>query len=261
MPAMGKPNGFRIERITTMKLLFILLALLAASAPAMAVEINVSAAVSLKEVITELADNYESRHKDVVIFKNFGGTGNLARQVENGAPADIFIAANSQWMRYVNDRKLMAAPTIVNLARNTLVFAGRSDKKIRSVQDLLTLDRIAIGNPRSVPAGEYAMAAIRKAGLEKGVAKKLVMAKDVRECLLYLEKGEVDGGFVYLTEALQAKQAKILFVVPQNLYAQALYPMGLTMAGSKNQAAINFFAYLRSKEAKEILNRRGFSPS
>jgi molybdate transport system substrate-binding protein len=127
------------------------------------------------------------------------------------------------------------------------------------MQDLIKLERIAIGSPKSVPAGEYATEAFKKSGIEKQLEKKLVMAKDVRECLMYAERGEVDGAFVYKTDALQAKQARILFTVPQELYPRVTYPMALTVAGAKNKDAGAFFAYLHGDEAKAVLAKYGFA--
>ena len=100
---------------------------------------------------------------------------------------------------------------------------------------------------------------IRKAGLDKPLEKKLVMARDVRECLMYAERGEVDGAFVYKTDALMAKQARILFSVPQELYPRVTYPMALTVSGHKNKDAEAFYRYLRSAEAKAVLARYGFT--
>ena len=127
------------------------------------------------------------------------------------------------------------------------------------MQDLIKLERIAIGSPKSVPAGEYAADAFRKAGIEKQLEKKLVMAEDVRECLMYAERGEVDGAFVYRTDALQAKQAKILFTVPQDLYPRVTYPMSLTAAGVKNRDAVAFLAYLHGDAARSVLTKYGFA--
>ena len=102
------------------------------------------------------------------------------------------------------------------------------------------------------------MEALKKAGIEKQLEKKLVMAKDVSECLMYAERGEVDGAFVYRTDALKAKQAKILFTVPQNLYPRVTYPMGLTITGAKNKDAEAFYKYLQSGDALAVLAKYGF---
>jgi molybdate transport system substrate-binding protein len=102
------------------------------------------------------------------------------------------------------------------------------------------------------------MEALRKAGIDKQLEKKLVMAKDVRECLMYAERGEVDGAFVYRTDALQAKQARILFTVPRELYTRVTYPMGLTAAGVKKGEVRNFYRFLQSEEARTVLRKYGF---
>lgn len=229
------------------------------SVTAFAGEVNVSAAASLKEVINELSDNFARKYPHVKFLKNFGGSGVLAKQVENGAPAHIFISANQEWMDYLKARKLVSPSTIGALAFNTLVFAGTADKKIQSMQDLPRLAKVAIGSPKSVPAGEYAVDAMKKAGVDRLVEKKLIMAKDVRDCLMFAEREEVDGAFVYRTDALQAKKVRILFTVPQDLYPRVKYPMALTVAGAQNRDAEAFFRYLHTGEAKAVLARHGFA--
>jgi molybdate transport system substrate-binding protein len=226
---------------------------------ALAGEIHLSVAASLKEVLNELSDSFAKQNVDIKFLKNYGGSGALAKQIENGAPADIFISANVEWMDYLQSRKLMSGASIGIFAYNTLVFAGMTDKKVSDLQDLHKLEKIAVGSPKSVPAGQYAMEALKKAGVEKQLEKKLVMAKDVRECLMYAERGEVDGAFVYKTDALQAKQAKVLFIVPEHLYPRVTYPMGLTLRGLKNKDAEAFYKYLQSGEAKAVLAKHGFA--
>ncbi|HJV35110.1 molybdate ABC transporter substrate-binding protein [Geomonas sp.] len=230
-----------------------------AASPVSAAEIRLSVAASLKEVISELADGFARTTPGAKFVKNFGASGVLAKQIENGAPADIFISANHEWVSYLRDRRLLDQASIAVFAYNTLVFAGNPSKKVSGMADLGRLDKIAIGSPKSVPAGEYAMQAIKAAGIEKQLEKKLVMARDVRDCLMYAERGEVDGAFVYRTDALQAKSAKIVFTVPQKLYPEVVYPMALTVTGAKSREAIAFFSYLRSPEAKAVLKRYGFA--
>jgi len=229
------------------------------TSPALAGEVNLSIAASLKDVLNELSDSFAKQNVGIKFLKNYGGSGALAKQIENGAPADIFISANLEWMDYLQSRKLVSATTIGVFAYNTLVFVGMSDQKPSGLQDLHKLEKIAIGSPKSVPAGEYAMEALIKTGVVKSLEQKLVMAKDVRECLMYAERGEVDGAFVYKTDAMQAKQAKILFVVPEDLYPRVTYPMGLTGSGSKSKEAEAFYKYLQSGEAKAVLTKHGFA--
>ncbi len=229
------------------------------SAPlAQAGDVYLSAAASLKEVLNELTDGFARKNPGTRFVKNFGGSGTLAKQIESGAPVDIFIPANAEWMEYLNRKRLMNSASFGTFAYNTLVFVGNPSRKVRGLQDLAGLDRVAIGSPKSVPAGEYAFEAFRKAGIDRQLEKKLVMAKDVRECLMYAERGEVDGAVVYRTDALQAKRAKILFSLPQELYPRVTYPMGLTATGAGNRDAEAFYRYLQGKDAKALLLRYGF---
>ncbi|TLU54091.1 MAG: molybdate ABC transporter substrate-binding protein [Chlorobium sp.] len=245
--------------IHSKKKIFILsCALLAMTTSAMAGELNLSVAASLKEVINELSSSYTAKHPGTVFVKNFGPSGTLAGQIENGGPADLFIAANTEWMDYLNRKKLVDGGSIKTFTWNSLVFAGTTSKKVSSMNDLTKLDKIAIGSPKSVPAGEYAMAAMTKAGVVAKLADKFIMAKDVRECLMYAELGEVDGGFMYKTDALQAKKAKLLFSVSQELYPRVVYPMALTVKAAQNNEAKAFIAYLQGEEAKTVLKKYGF---
>ncbi|MEI7788758.1 MAG: molybdate ABC transporter substrate-binding protein [Chlorobiaceae bacterium] len=241
------------------KITVLCFALLMMAAPVMAGELNLSVAASLKEVINELTASYSAKHPGTVFLKNFGPSGTLAGQIENGGPADLFISANTEWVDYLNTKKLVDASSIKTFTYNSLVFAGTTSKKVTSMQDLPKLDKIAIGSPKSVPAGEYAMAAMTKSGVAAQLTSKLVMAKDVRECLLYAELGEVDGAFVYKTDALVAQKSKLLFTVPQELYSRVVYPMAVTNKGTKSDEAKAFHAFLQGDEAKSVLGKFGFA--
>ena len=246
-------------RNTVRVLMMGLLSILLLSTEVSAGEINLSIAASLKEVINELSDSFAKQNAGVKFLKNYGASGALAKQIENGAPADVFISANLEWMDYLKNKKLVEISSIGTFTYNALVFVGPADKKVSGMQDLVKLEKIAIGSPKSVPAGEYAMAAMKKAGIDKQLEKKLVMARDVRDCLMYAERDEVDGSFVYRTDAMQAKQAKILFTVPQDLYPRVVYPMALTTAGAKSKDAAAFFKYLQSSNARAVLGKYGFA--
>jgi molybdate transport system substrate-binding protein len=230
------------------------------SSTAMAAEVNLSVAASMKDVVNALTDNYSKNNPGVKFLKNYAASGALAKQIDNGAPADIYISANVKWMDYLKGKKLMDDKSIGTFAYNELVFVGKPSLKVSSMQDLAKLGKIAIGSPKSVPAGEYAMTALKNAGVDRELENKLVMAKDVRECLIYAERGEVEGSFVYKTDALLAsKNVKILFTVPHNLYPRVTYPMGLTSTGRKNVAADAFYRFLHSAEAKSVLLQYGFA--
>ena len=176
------------------KLFLVLFCVAILTGLAEAAEIYVSAAASLREVINELTEGFAKKNQGVTFQTNFGGSGALAKQIENGAPADLFVSANLEWMDYLKEKKLIEGKNTATFAFNQLVFVGKSGSKVASLQDTVKLDKIAIGSPKSVPAGQYAMEALKKAGLDKQVEKKLVMTRDVRECLLYANRGEVGGG-------------------------------------------------------------------
>lgn len=239
-------------------LLLVFAGLMLFAIPAQAGDINISAAASMKEAVIELENDFSANNPGVKFQNNFGASGAIAKQIENGAPADLFISANLEWMDYLKKKNLMDEKNISTFAFNTLVFVGKPDLKVKTMQDVVKLDKIAIGSPKSVPAGQYATEALKKAGIDKQLENKLVMAKDVRACLMYADSGEVSGAFVYRTDAGMAKNVKILFTVPQELYPRVTYPMGLTAAGSKKAEAAAFYKFLQTPEAEKVLVKYGF---
>ncbi|MDP8305147.1 MAG: molybdate ABC transporter substrate-binding protein [Candidatus Chlorobium antarcticum] len=221
-------------------------------------EVRISAGAGMKDAVNDIVSNYHSSHPGTTITPNFGPSGALAGQILNGAPADIFISANTKWMEFLIEKKIVDATSRKPFARNSIVFTGTTKHRVSSMKDLGKLQRIAIGSPKSVPAGEYAMQAITSSGMKKQLQGKIILAKDVRECLMYAELGEVDGGFVYRTDALLAKKATIRFEVSRNLHTPIIFPMALTLKGSLNPEARDFLNYLRNQEAHKVLNAYGF---
>lgn len=223
--------------------------------------IRVSVPASMTDAMKELATQFGATGKHAQIVPNYGPSGTLAKQIVEGAPADLFISANQKWMTYLRDEHKIDQASEKILAANTLVFVGMKNPAITKLADIVTLKQIAIGSPKSVPAGEYAAQAMEKAGIYKQLeeGQKLVMAKDVRQSLTYADRGEADGAFVYKTDALMAEKAVILFEVPQELYGQVTYPLALTVDGAKNGEAKAFYAFLTGPEALKIFLKYGFS--
>lgn len=223
--------------------------------------INVSVAASLTDAFKKLAETFNPGHPDITIRYNFGSSGSLAKQIAQGAPADIYVSANSKWMDYLVEKNMIDTPSVRVFAHNSLVFVGRKGKPLPGIADIVTLDRIGLGSPASVPAGQYAEQAMRGAGIYDTLLsqKKLIMAKDVRQALLYADRGEADGAFVYKTDALLAQHAVILFTVPQTLYTQVSYPLGYTQAGKGKKQAKVVYDFINSKEAMSILESFGFT--
>lgn len=231
-----------------------------AAAVATAGEIRLSVAASLTEAVTAICADYTAANPSTTCLPNFGASGTLAKQIAAGAPADLFISAHPKWVDFLIEEKRVAADTVRILAANTLVFAGPKGRAA-SLADLPNLRRIAIGSPRSVPAGLYAEEAMRQAGVyeQLATAGKLVMAQDVRQALVYADRGETDGAFVYKSDALLARKVVILFEVPEEFHVPITYPMALTDSGRAKPWALSFFTFLQSQRAHAIFSRYGFS--
>jgi molybdate transport system substrate-binding protein len=230
------------------------------SLSAQAETIRISAAASMSDTIKDLAGLYQKSNPNITILLNFASSGSLAKQIIRGAPADLYISANQKWMEYLLEKKLIAPQTISLLACNKLVFVGQKRSDIHAIEDISSLSLIALGNPGSVPAGQYAAQAMQAAGIYKQLnhEHKLVISKDVRQALLYAERGEVDGAFIYLTDALPAKKVHILFIVAESMHNPITYPVALTRTGAKNSVSRSFYSFLHSPAAINILTKHGF---
>lgn len=223
-----------------------------------AAQVNLSVAASMTDAAKELIAIYQKQAPGVSFLPNFASSGALAKQISQGAPVDIFISANPKWMNFLVEEKSIATERVRIFAYNSLVLVGNHDLPLTSIDNICMMQRIAIGSPKSVPAGQYAEQALRNAGLYEQLHGKLIMAKDVRQALIYADRGEVDGAFVYRTDALLAKKAIILLDVPQILYDEVTYPVGLTTDGVTKPEAVEFFDFLKSAQATAILTKFGF---
>ncbi|RYZ13092.1 MAG: molybdate ABC transporter substrate-binding protein [Comamonadaceae bacterium] len=257
-----------IHRRTTVRLL-LLAALLSTTglggAPALSAqaaprEITVSAAASLSQAFTAAGQAFERSHPGTRVFFNFAASGALLAQLRQGAPVDVFASADRATMDRAAQAGLVAAPTRVDFARNSLVLVvpARSATLPRSLSDLAgpAWSRIAIGTPSSVPVGAYAQAAVDAAGLSAVLGPRWIRGESVRQVLSYVVRGEVDAGFVYRSDAmLEADRVRIAFTVPT--VTPVSYPIAVT-AGSRNAAlAGEFIAQLRSPAGVGLLARFG----
>ena len=222
-----------------------------------------SIAASMTDVFQEIVAEYSRSHQGIKVLTNFASSGALAKQIAQGAPADLYVSANPKWMQYLIDQEMIAWRSKKVFAYNSLVFLGRPDIAVSRLAQLPNLARIAIGSPQSVPAGQYAKEAMEHAGVYEKLLqdRKLVLAKDVRQALLYADRGEVDGSFVYKTDALLAKNARICFAVPRQLYEKISYPIALTESGAEKKQAKNFLRFVESELVIVILERYGFQTS
>jgi molybdate transport system substrate-binding protein len=247
---------------TMNKILLAMIGLLMTVSSAHTTEIiRLSAPASMTDALQELIGLYATIEENAKVITNIGSSGAMAKQIREGAPADIYISANQKWMTLLREEQLIEPTSEKVLVFNRLVFVGEKNTEIISMADIVHLQRIAIGSPASVPAGEYAAQAMQNSGIYAQLQQgnQLIIAKDVRQALVYADRGETEGAFVYKTDALLATRAAILFEVPQGLYEPVTYPMALTATGAESVAARAFYTFLASPEAMQVFSKYGFS--
>ena len=224
-----------------------------------AAEVNVYAAASLTDVLKEIAANYEKQSSDKIVF-NFGASSLLARQIIQRAPADIFFSADEAKMDILQIGGLIAN-TRRDMLSNSLVIVVPNDSKLAIAlpDDLLTkTQKIAIAEPRAVPAGIYTKEYLSGLGLWEKLKPKIVPTENVRAALAAVESGNVDAGFVYKTDADISKKVKIAFSVPIEKGPAIRYPIALMKETKAKSAAENFLRYLQSEDARKLFERYGF---
>lgn len=246
-----------------MLLRFALTCLLALSASAaQAVDVTVSAAASLQNAFREIAAEWEKAHPDDKILLNFAASGTLLQQIDKGAPVDVFASADMETMDRAQEKKLIVADARRVFARNTLVAVVPVASKLEpaSLRDLRqdAVQRIAIGDVRSVPAGRYSEAAMIAAGERDALEPKWISAQSVRQVLDYVARGEVDVGFVYATDAAIMKdRVRVVFEIPLEKPVQ--YPVAPLTASANPAQARSFIDFLLGAQGQEILGRYGFA--
>lgn len=226
--------------------------------------IVVFAAASLTNVLQELGDNFTKETSLPVKF-SFAASSALARQIENGAPADVFFSADIEWMDYLQDRQLIRIPTRHDVVTNHLVLVAPADSKIElkigphfPLAATLGAHRLTTGDPDSVPVGRYAREALTKLGVWSDVEKRLVRADSVRSALAFVDRGEAALGIVYATDAEIDKKVRVVDVFPDNTHLPIVYPIALTAAAK--QDALKFVDYVRSTVGDATFKKYGFQP-
>lgn len=230
---------------------------------AQAGEVKISAAASLTDVLTELSRNYQKVHPGVAIKTSFAGSSTLAKQIENGAPADIFISADKDWADYLEKRSLLNRNTRADLLRNQLVLIAPLNRPppitIAPGVDLLASfsGKLCTGEPAYVPAGKYAKQALEFYGWWSPIQSRLVGTEDVRTALVFVERGECALGIVYKTDALMSKKVTVIASFPAESHLPIVYPGGLTKDASAEAQAV--WQFLQSAAAAEVFVRYGFT--
>jgi molybdate transport system substrate-binding protein len=238
----------------------------AAQAPALAQDksLTVFAAASMKNALDDIDAAYTAK-TGIKIVASYAASSALAKQIEQGAPADVFVSADTDWMDYATNKKTINEPTRVNLLGNSIVLIAPKDSKIDNVTiapgfDLAKLagdGKIATGDVAAVPVGKYAKAALEKLGAWQAAEPKFAMAESVRAALTLVARGEAMLGIVYATDAKVEPGVKIVGTFPPDSHPPIIYPVAATTAAKAETT--DYLAFLRSSAAKTILEKYGFT--
>ncbi|HHP0466645.1 TPA: molybdate ABC transporter substrate-binding protein [Vibrio harveyi] len=240
-----------------------LVAILSVSSAAnAATELKVYAASSMTNAVNDIAQQFETKY-DVTVTPIYGGSSSIARQILNGAPADIFISANTKWMDYLVKSKAVKNDSVTNLVRNSLVLIAPKATTIEPFDfsdanawnQALEGNRLALGNPVSVPAGMYAKESLTNLGVWKKLERQIAPAKNVRLALALVERGEAPLGVVYKTDALLTDKVKVVGEFANDTHADIIYPAAIVKDSTQSE---QFFEYLKSDDAKKVFAQYGF---
>ncbi|MFZ0212456.1 MAG: molybdate ABC transporter substrate-binding protein [Candidatus Acidiferrales bacterium] len=230
--------------------------------PDQPVTLTISAAISLKDPLQSIAQAYEQQHPGTRVACNFGGSGTLEQQIEQGAPVDIFISAAEKEMDALQDKHLLVPGTRRDLLANRLVLIVPAGSSIvRSFADLTkhSVRSMAIGEPRTVPAGAYAEEVFEHLGLLPAIQSKIVYAKDVRQVLAYVETGNADAGMVYATDARISNRVRVAATAPEDSHDPILYPVAVLSISRAPEAARTLLEALEESQSFAMFEKYGFA--
>ncbi|WP_217587631.1 molybdate ABC transporter substrate-binding protein [Lentibacillus saliphilus] len=225
-------------------------------------ELTISVAASLADVMEDIKTDYEETHNVTLTF-NLAGSGTLAQQIQQGAPADAFISANQNWMDTLEEEGLLVDDTRADITGNHLVLikTQSSDLNYESFTDVSAdeVDQVAVGNPESVPAGKYTEQALKSIDKWDALEGVIVLAKDVRQVLTYVETGNAEVGFVYESDALISDKVDILAKSEAGMHDPIIYPGAVIADSDFVEEATAFIEYMQSDEAQHKLAEYGFN--
>ena len=224
--------------------------------------LTISAAASLKEVMTDIKSEYEKTYPSDKIIFNFGGSGALQKQIENGAPVDIFISAATKQMNELVNKNLILPNSNFILLENSIVLIKPKNSKLKvsSFNDLIKpeVKKIAIGEISSVPVGQYSMEIFNNLKINEKVSNKLIYGKDVLSVLSWVESDNVDLGIVYKTDAISSTKVIIIANAPANSHKPVEYPIGIVKDSKNIAKSQQFIKFLKSNKAKALFKKYGF---
>lgn len=227
-------------------------------------QLTVSVAASLQDVMAPIAEAYQQQEPNTLIVYNFASSGTLQQQIEQGAPVDVFISASPKQIDILQSKNLLKVETRKNLLKNEVVLVTAKDSQ--SLQDFADLTgdnitKIALGNPETVPAGQYGKEVLSHLKLYEDFTPKFVLAKDVRQVLFYVESGNVDAGIVYQTDAMLSDKITIVATAPEASHSPILYPVAVLQQSKFPEQAQGFVNFLITDTAQSIFKDYGFTPA
>lgn len=222
-------------------------------------ELTISAAASLKEVMADLEKEFTKENPNISLTFNFGSSGSLQKQIEEGAPSDIFISAGEAQMKALDEKGLIEKDTLTTLLKNQLVLITNTDT-VNNMDDLSKINHIAMGEPSSVPAGKYADESLTKLNLKESLAPKLVYAKDVKEVLSWVVLREAEAGFVYKSDTYNVDSIRVVDTIPEEYHSPINYPVAVIKDSKNIKAAKEFKDFLSTDKAKELFKKYGYEP-
>ena len=227
------------------------------------VELQVSAAASLTDAMKELATMYEKEHGNTKLVFNFGSSGALQQAIENGGAADVFVSAAQKQMNALDEKKLLAEGTRVDLLINDVVLITAKDSKLSLPDFMAVLDpqvaHIALGEPKGVPVGQYSEEVFTKLGILDQVKERAVYGSDVRQVLAWVESGDADCGVVYATDAAISDKVKVTAVAPADTHKPIIYPAAVLKDAKNMEEAKEFLAFLQTDKAAKVFEKYGFT--
>ena len=225
------------------------------------IELKISAAASLQEAMVEIEKEFKQVNPDVKLTVNLGSSGTLMQQIQEGAECDVFISAGAKQMDALVKDGTINKDDVKTLLINDLVLVAAKGEKIDSLDDLKSdsITKIAIGDPESVPAGKYAKEVLDNTKLYDNVKDKLVLAKDVKEVLSWVQKGNADVGFVYLSDATGVDDVDVVLTTDADSHSEIAYPVAVLKDSKQAKVAQQFEDFLLSDTAQNILEKHGFN--
>ncbi|MBL4937310.1 molybdate ABC transporter substrate-binding protein [Clostridium sp. YIM B02515] len=226
--------------------------------------ITVAVAASLKNCMDEkLIPMFKEKYPGIKVQATYDSSGKLQSQIEQGASIDVFMSAAMKQMDELNKKDLIDKDSVVKLLENkiVLIVPVNNEKGISTFQDILKADKIAVGDPASVPAGQYAREVLTNLKVWEDVSKKASLGTNVTEVLNWVAEGSVDAGIVYSTDTASNKKVKITAEAPEGTVSKVIYPAGVIKASKNKDSSKKLLEFLQSDEAKKVFESYGFTPS